>query len=130
MSVDPLRHSELSAAESAGVAYLESARTFHELPEPPSEEVEDLRTHLATERSAGAAMLSAVLELERRLDTERVAARGLLATVHDLEVTLETDRAELHRQRLENQRQWDDIHSLGCQLRQAERPLWRRLLQR
>lgn len=112
MSVDALRHNAPTAAEPAEIAYLDSARTLHELPELPElpfEEVDELRMRLTTESSAGAAMLAAVLELERRLETER---------------------AELRRQRLENQRQWDEIHQLGCLLYQSERPLWRKLLNR
>ena len=109
MSVDALRPSAPTAAEPAEIAYLDGVRAVHELPEPPFEELDELRMRLTTERSAGAAMLAAVVELERRLETER---------------------AELHRQRLENQRQWDEIHHLGCLVHQAERPLWRRLLNR
>lgn len=109
MSVDALRHNAPTAVEPPEIAYLESARTLHELPEPPSEELDELRMRLTTERSAGAAMLAAVLELQSRLDTER---------------------GELRRQRLENQRQWDEIHQLSCLVYQAERPLWRKLLNR
>ena len=109
MSVDALRHSVPTAAEQAKIAYLDSARTLHELPEPPFEELDELRMQLTTERSAGAAMLAAVVELERRLETER---------------------AELRRQRAENERQWNEIYHLECLLMQAERPLWRKLLKR
>ncbi len=109
MSVDALRHSAPTAAEPAEIACLDSARALHVRPEPPFEELDELRMQLTTERSAGAAMLTAVLELEHRLETER---------------------AEVRRQRLENQRQWDEIHQLSCLVYQAERPLWRKVLNR
>lgn len=109
MAADPLRQESLPAAHRARVSYLGSAPAPREPGEPHVEELEELRSRLQTERSAGTAMLSAMLELERKLDAER---------------------AELRRQRLDNQRQWDQIHTLECLLHQAERPAWRRLLNR
>jgi len=109
MSADPVRHGAPQTSEPADVTYLDTAFAQEEVSDPIASEREELRRRLDTERSAGRALLASVLELERRLGIERGALR--------------------HARR-ENERQWGDIHELNAMLCRAERPLWRRLLNR
>lgn len=126
MSVDPMRHP--GDQSTPDVAYLDSARI--QRSESPAAQIEDLTRRLDTERSAGKAMMVAMLDLEGRLDIERGAGQALLATVRDLDGSLDEERKNLRQQRLANTRLWSDLHGLEAELRRAERPLWKKLLRR
>lgn len=117
------------SADPQAVVYLDSARP-ERTEETPERQIAQLRSELATERSAGKAMLVTVLELERRADTERRTGQALLATVRGLEGVAAAERRNLREQRLVNERLWGDINGLDIALREAERPLWRKLLRR
>ena len=125
MSAHPLRHADTSPAEPPGVAYLESSGANR-----PTGHIEELRREIATERSAGKAVLVTVLEMEGRLEAEREKGKALLATVRDLSREVEQERRAVAQQRLENQRLWGDIQDLELAVRAAERPRWRKLLRR
>ncbi len=116
------------STDPSAVSYLEAART--ERAEGPEAQIEELRTRLDTERSAGKAMLVTVLELERRIAAERQTGGALLAAVKALELTLVEERREQQTQRIEVQRLWGEVRVLEDELREAERPLWRKLLRR
>lgn len=118
----------MSVDRAPQVAYLESARA--ERAESPAGQIEVLRRTLDTERSAGKAMLVTLLDLEQRLVTERRTGQALLATVRDLQGATGEEQNLLREKRLENERLWVDIHGLEAALREAERPLWRKLLRR
>lgn len=126
MSVDSVSH--LENQPTSAVAYLDSARV--QRAESPAGQIEEMQTKLATERNAGKAMLVTVLELERRLDTERSTGQALLASVRDLGKSLEEQRKLVRKQRLDHEQLWADINGLDIALREAERPLWRKLLGR
>ncbi|CAN5543348.1 hypothetical protein BH20ACT19_BH20ACT19_09990 [soil metagenome] len=138
-SVAPVMVPNVSAA---GIASLDAARI--DRSEAPAGELLELRRKLDTERSAGKAVLASVLELDRRLQAERESvleldcrlqaeresAESLQAAADELDSALEEERREQQTQRVEVQRLWGEIRVLEAELREAERPLWRKLLRR
>ena len=120
--------SQIADHPTPGVVHLDSARI--QRAESPAGQIEELQAKLEGERNAGKAVLAAMLELERRLDTERSTGQALLATVRELGTSLEEARRIMREQRGENERLRADGHGLAVALREAERPLWHKLLRR
>lgn len=126
MSTDPIHFLASPSGRPAPVANLGLAREERQ-SEAFHDEIGELQRRLATERSAGRALLAAVIELESRLATERSTSQALLSAVRDLDAGLEAERSELRSQREANGRLWSQVTALNGELVLASRAWWRKL---
>ena len=126
MSTDPIHFLARPSGPPAPVADLGLARGEWQ-SEASHDEIGELQRRLGTERSAGRALLAAVIELESRLRTERATSQALLSTVRDLDVELEIERSELRSQREANGQLWSQVTELSGELVLASRPWWRKV---
>lgn len=99
--------------------------------EAPDPQISRLQGQLATERSAGTALIGAIMELERRLVAERARAERLVPELAAAGAALDAARTEIEQRRHESGALWGQISLLNGAVSDAyNRPLLKRLFGR